>query len=289
MRKLEYLLGDARARGCSAVVTLGAVGSNHVLAAAVHAPRCGFRVRAAVYPRPSGRDTELAHRAALVRGAEVRIAPSRATLPAVAAALYARSALRGERPCWIPAGGSSAAGTVGYVAAAFELRRQIEEGLLPVPERVYLALGSGGTAAGLLAGFRLAGMATRVVAVRAARRSVANAGTVAALADATLARLARHGWRHGAAPFRATDLTVIDDHYGDGYGRSTPRAAEAVALAAETAGLILEETYTGKAMAGLIADLRAGAGAPRGPVLFWQTYGDPRRLPTPDAADAAHP
>ena len=278
VRKLEYLFGDAKAGGYSDVLTVGAVGSNHVLTTSVHASRCSLSVQSVQYPRPLGQDTDLAMRATIARGADVRIAPSRAAVPFVIGYCYARSLFRSNLPYWIPSGGSSVVGTVGYILAAFELKRQVEKGYLAEPERVYVALGSCGTAAGLLAGFRLAKMRTRVVAVRATPRSVASAYKTASLTNATLRFLTRRGWHHNTLPLRADDLTVIHSQYGKGYGVPTKRTHDSIRLAAETEGLVLEETYTGKAMAGLIDDIRSGQVGPSESIVFWHTYGNIRQM-----------
>jgi 1-aminocyclopropane-1-carboxylate deaminase/D-cysteine desulfhydrase-like pyridoxal-dependent ACC family enzyme len=52
VRKLEYLLADARARGATRLVTIGAVGSHHVLATTLYGRREGFAVEAALVPQP---------------------------------------------------------------------------------------------------------------------------------------------------------------------------------------------------------------------------------------------
>jgi D-cysteine desulfhydrase len=281
-RKLEYLFADAKAGGYSDLLTIGAVGSNHVLSTSVHAFRCGLSVQSVQYPRPLGRDTALAMRATIARGADVRIVPSKAAVPFAVGYRYIKGLLHCNPPYWIYSGGSSVVGTIGYVVAAFELKRQVEDGYLAEPERVYVAMGSCGTAAGLLAGFRLAKMRTRVVAVRATPQSVASAYKTAALANATLRFLARRGWHHNALPLRADDLTVIHSQYGKGYGLPTKRTHDSIRLAAETEGLVLEETYTGKAMAGLIDDILSGHVGPSDSIVFWHTYGDVGQLVPPD-------
>ena len=72
----------------------------------------------------------------------------------------------GYPPASFPVGGSSALGSVGWVGGGLEIAAQVAAGELPTPDRIYVALGSGGTAAGLLVGLRLAGLPSEVVAVR---------------------------------------------------------------------------------------------------------------------------
>ncbi len=197
-----------------------------------------------------------------------------------------RSELRsaGIDPLVIPFGGTNEHGTLGFVNAAFELADQIESGLLPEPDVVYVPFGSMGTAAGLAIGFAAEGIRARVQAVRvlpAAESDVEAQSRTVAEAVATL---------RGADPdFPQLErvhlaLDVRGEFLGDGYAVPTPGATRAVALAAE-AGLWLETTYTGKSLSALAHDA-AGGLLDDATVLFWNTYnsrpvaqGDPALLP----------
>jgi D-cysteine desulfhydrase len=65
-------------------------------------------------------------------------------------------------------------------------------------------------------------------------------------------------------------LEVRDGFLGEEYAAATRESLEAVALAAAH-NIHLETTYTGKALAALVADARAGQLAGK-TVLFWNTY-----------------
>ena len=272
IRKLELLLGQALCRGATAVATVGALGSNHVLATAVCASRVGLGSTAVTFPRPMSRAVIRTVLATATQGCRLIHLPSPALVPLAVATLRGTASLRGERLCWIAGGGSSALGTVGYVLAALELAEQVRAGELPEPAWLYVALGSGGTAAGLLAGLRIAGLGTRVRAVRVVPAMIIGARRTAALANAALELLAAAGWAHGAAPLRAADVEVIGDQLGDGYGHSTRASSAAVRLLRDAEQLACEETYTGKALAALVTDLGSGRIAPGDAALFWNTY-----------------
>ncbi len=268
VRKLEFLLGEARARGARRLVTLGAIGSHHVLATAIYGRQAGFAVDAVVFPQPLNdhvREQMLADAAA---GAALH--PVRGFL-GVPWRVYERR--RGDDVVWISSGGSSPIGSLGYVAAGLELLEQIARGELPRPDVIYVALGSCGTAAGLLVG--LAGAPTlprldaRVVGVRVVDRIVSNERVTRQLAARAAAHLAACGedWFNH---FHPPPFTVDHRFFGGGYGRSTPASDAAVARAAG-AGLTLEPTYTGKAMAALLADADSGALDGKR-VLFVNTY-----------------
>lgn len=242
VRKLEYLLADAKERGATDLVTWGAVGSHHVLATAVHGAAHDLRTHALLFAQPA---TAHVRRNAL---AIDQLCASWAVLPdlgrgAVAAAAHVLRVRRatGRTPYLVPIGGTSPLGVLGWIEGGIELAGQ-----LPEARRVYVAVGTGGTAAGLLAGLAVAGSDAEVVAVRVAPRLVANRAWIRALARRALAvrgsraRLGRlrmvHHWSCGA------------------YGRFDARVERAVARAGEV-GLALETTYTGKAFGAAVEEL----------------------------------
>jgi 1-aminocyclopropane-1-carboxylate deaminase/D-cysteine desulfhydrase-like pyridoxal-dependent ACC family enzyme len=264
VRKLEFLLAEARARGARRVATLGAIGSHHVLATALYGRQLGFEVEAVVFPQPITAHVREQILADCAAGATLR--PTRGYLGIPAAVLRAR---RAPETAWITAGGSSVTGTLGYVSGGLELLEQVQAGALPRPDVVYVALGSNGTAAGLMTSL-WTDIPVEIAAVRVSDRFVAGAGKVEKLARATAAHLTERlqgRWTRAGQP---PVLRVIGDQLGAGYGHPT-RASEAAVAAAAEAGLTLEPTYTGKCMAALLADARAGLLDGKR-VLFLQTF-----------------
>jgi D-cysteine desulfhydrase len=256
VRKLEFLLGDARARGRRAVVTIGATSSNDVLATAIHGGAAGLAVHAVVFPAAEDR-SELFRS----RGVGLTRVPGKSFVPLGVVGRGAASLAAGTGlPYLIGPGGSSPLGSLGYVAAALELARQVDDGLLPAPATIFVPYGSGGTAAGLAVGLALAGLPSRVVAVQVVERPWASPDKLRRLA-ARIARLLA-GLGVSVTPGK---IDVAEDQLGPGYARSTPAADLAVARGGD-AGLTLETTYSGKALSGLLA-----TSAPT-PVLFWLTY-----------------
>jgi 1-aminocyclopropane-1-carboxylate deaminase/D-cysteine desulfhydrase-like pyridoxal-dependent ACC family enzyme len=257
VRKLEFLLGEARARGAARVCTLGGIGSHHVLATAIYGRQAGFAVEAVLFPQPLTdhvREQLLADAAA---GAELVPTAGYAGVP-----LAVWRARRRPGAAWIAAGGSSVTGSLGWASGGVELGAQIERGELPPVDVIYVALGSCGTAAGLAAGFRQH-RPVELVGVRVVDRWVSGERVIARLVAGIERRIGR---RAGESP----RLRVEHRFFGGAYGRATPAADEAVRRAAD-AGLRLEPTYTGKAMAALLADARAGRLDGKR-VLFIHTY-----------------
>jgi D-cysteine desulfhydrase len=274
-RKLEWLLADARRRRKSTILTGGALGTNHGLATAIFARRLGMRTVLVLAPQP-----QTAHvRAQLERlsesGAEVHVAPGLWTSFLVAAWLtVARTGPGLRAPYLLPPGGSTPLGCVGYVRAAFELSEQIAAGEMPEPSHVVVALGSGGTAAGLLAGLRLAGLRSRLLCVRVSDVIPLDSGNVARLARRTLRLLGAHGVEVAGASRFAGTLRVEPRWIGRGYGHATAEGESAMDLLAEREGVTLDPVYTAKTVAALLA-LNKSRAFGDGPILYWHTYSAP--------------
>jgi 1-aminocyclopropane-1-carboxylate deaminase/D-cysteine desulfhydrase-like pyridoxal-dependent ACC family enzyme len=74
----------------------------------------------------------------------------------------------------------------------------------------------------------------------------------------------------------ADDLTVLEDYRGPGYGEPDDRVIEAMLIVGKAEGLILDPNYTGKAMSGLIGELRAGRIDPKETICFIHSGGLPQ-------------
>jgi D-cysteine desulfhydrase len=268
VRKLEFLLGDVRQRGCNAVLTYGGAGSNHALATAIYARQMGLRCSAVLTPEPateSVRRTLLYH---LAIGTSLVYARNYEEIKGKAQRVLDEA---GDACYEIPFGGASWVGTCGFVDAACELADQITAGELPQPDVIYIALGTTGSAAGLALGFALCGIETRIEAVQVTPPSMQPESVFARLFAETNRELNRRDVNVSllTEPFRQT--TLRDDQLGDGYAMPTAECREAAALMDEHLGLPASLTYSAKAMAGLIADARAGKLRDK-QVLFWNTY-----------------
>ncbi|HEX8645619.1 MAG TPA: pyridoxal-phosphate dependent enzyme [Thermoleophilaceae bacterium] len=265
-RKLEWILAAAKAGGFGTVVTFGGLGTNHGLATAVYGQREGMRCVLALAEQP--RDEHVERQLERLRAAATRVhltGTARRTALAVPWLALRYAQLRPPRPPYLlPPGGSSPLGAVGFVEAALELAEQVEAGELPEPSGVAVALGSGGSAAGLAAGLAIAGLRTRVDAVLVNDQLKLTEATVTRLARRTLRLLAKRGADvDGVVP---NEIRVVRGFMGAGYGHATPEAGEAQRLAAAAEDLALDPVYTGKTLAAI----RAGASG-GGPVVFWNT------------------
>jgi D-cysteine desulfhydrase len=271
-RKLEWILAAAKAGRFRTVVTFGGLGTNHGLATAIYARREGMDCVLALADQP--RDEHVERQLGRLRAAATKVyltgSARRTALSVPYLALRHAQPWPPRPPYLLPPGGSSPLGAVGFVEAALELTAQVEAGELPEPRAVVVALGSGGSAAGLAAGLALAGLRTEVHAVLVNDQLKLTEATVTRLARRTLGLLGRRGVDLRVEP---RPIRVVQGFMGAGYGHATSEAGEAQRLGAEAEGLKLDPVYTGKALAALLA----GA-AGDGPLVFWNTNnGQPLR------------
>jgi D-cysteine desulfhydrase len=254
VRALEWLLGGVGAG--DHVLTVGPRGSTHALATATYASQLGARVTVVRWPQemnPAAQRVDLRLRAA------ARVIDCSSVIAAYATALALRASMRVR---WIPAGGTSPLGILGYVNAALEILEQRTRGDCPSFSEVVVPLGTGGTAAGLALGFAIAGERVGVRAVRVAPRIIGSAARVQWLARRTALLIEkRAGIR--VPRVRREDLLVLSDYYAGGYGRAIRQPVEEAALAPHT--VKLDDTYSRKTFA-------AAVEAPPGDAVFWLTF-----------------
>ncbi len=270
VRKLAHLLADAQQRRAQRVVTVGSVGSHHVLATGVFGKLAGMHVDAALLPQPRTPHVLETVRASVAQGvglfpAESYTQAARLVQSWVAAGAY-----------YIPAGGSNRVGTLGIVEAAAELAAQVRAGELPEPDLIVLPLGSGGTTAGLLAGLASAGLRSRVLAVTVAEPPELFEHQARALAKTLVSKALR--------PHVLARLEIERGYLGAGYGHPTEASTHATEEAAK-AGILLDPTYTAKAFAATLA--RVALGAER-TILYWQTLSSAPLAPLLRGAPLEH-
>ncbi|HRP87012.1 MAG TPA: pyridoxal-phosphate dependent enzyme [Gammaproteobacteria bacterium] len=282
VRKLEFLLADALRRGHEAVFTFGVAGSNHALATAIYAQQLGLEALLLLTPQSNssfvGRNLKLGRWA----GARQLHCATEAEANRRARILELHGRGTGPAPYRIPGGGSSPLGTVGFVNAGLELAAQVRAGLIPEPDDLYVALGTMGTAAGLALGLAVAGLRTRLVLVRVVRADIASPQRFRSLYHGAARLLHQLDPRFPRVPLDTSRIELRHEFIGPGYARFTAEGMAALAFARQAFDIGLEGTYTGKALAALLADLRAGRLANRH-VLFWNTYNG---QPMPAAAMA---
>jgi 1-aminocyclopropane-1-carboxylate deaminase/D-cysteine desulfhydrase-like pyridoxal-dependent ACC family enzyme len=276
LRKLELICADARRIGADCLVTEGALESNHAsltsvvgsvlelpvslvlsgekgaVQSPVHAglqARCGAEVHLVEYDA-SHRESALA---------------ARVTVKETTAALLDDLRRRGHRPYWIPEGGCCPLGSYSFAMAFAEVHEQMR---MRGHERyeIYVAVGTGSTYAGLLCGAWRCGARVRIRGVSVAyprKRAIMQAR------KAISELCASQGWDSRGIE----EIEICDNYLGSGYGAPTAAANEAIDSVLCMEGLLLDLTYTGKAMAGALDLLARDASSL--PVVFWHTGGIP--------------
>ena len=276
VRQLEFHFGAAQARGADTVLVTGAVQSNLVRIAAAGARRLGMDIEIQLEERVE--DVDDLYRASgnvlldRVLGATLHAFPVGEDEGAADAALERRAralAAEGRRPYVIhSAPGHRPLGGLGYVVAAAEVMAQAAALGLGF-DAVVCPSGSALTHSGTLVGLRALGATVPVHGVCVRRDARRQGARVAELAAELAAMIDR------PAAFDAGDVEVSDAVHAPGYGRLNDAVREAMALAARHEALLLDPVYSGKAMAGLIVQVRAGRIAAGSRVLFIHTGGQP--------------
>ena len=281
-RKLEFLMGDALAKGADTIITQGAIQSNHARQTAAAAARLGLECHLLLEDRTGNNspDYTLNGNVLLDRlhGASLSKRPSGADMNAEMEALAADLRAKGKKPYVIPGGGSNPVGALGYANCALELVAQANERGLKIDHVVH-ATGSAGTQAGFVAGLAAinANIPVLGIGVRAPKEKQEQA--VFDLAVRTADYMGAPG------VVKREHIVANSDYVGPGYGLPTDGMAEAVKLLARFEGILLDPVYTGKGMAGLIDLVRKGFFPKDSNVVFLHTGGSAGLFAYPDAFD----
>jgi 1-aminocyclopropane-1-carboxylate deaminase/D-cysteine desulfhydrase-like pyridoxal-dependent ACC family enzyme len=266
VRKLQLVAAEAKSSGADTLITVGGVQSNHMRATAATAARLGMRCVLVANGTPPGTARANALLDALL-GAELHYVSSREERAPAMHSIAARLRSEGAKPYEVPLGASTPLGASAFALAVGELVGQLPSG--DVPEVIIHASSSGGTQAGLAAGCVLHDLPTRVIGISADDPAQSIGDEVRRIV-AGMESLAGNGGRDLAA---RAHIEVDDSFVGEGYGLASPASHEAQALAARTEALFVDHTYSAKALAALIAYVRAGRFSPEQTVLFWHTGG----------------
>jgi D-cysteine desulfhydrase len=260
VRKAERIVRVALARRSARLVTFGAAGSHHVLTLALAAREHGLGVAAVLGPQRSTPHVEQTLRASVAAG--VVVFPARHV---VGLGLQALGALR-RGDLLVPPGGSNVEGALGSAEAIAEVADDVRSGRLPEPDVIVVPVGSGGTAAGAVAGVLHHGLRSRVLGVLVVKNPFART-LVLGLAKRALAALGSP-----RATRELADRLILDGRFiGDGYGVATRAGTLALEVAREAAGIELDLTYTAKAFACVLELLQEPATSGPRTVLYFHT------------------
>ncbi len=267
-RKLEFLVADALDRHADTLITAGAPQSNHARQTAAAAAKTGLKC--VLVLRASGQPQSVRQGNLLLDellGAEIRWA-QREAVEATMMETANELSVKGYSPYLIPYGGSNPIGATGYVAAMEELMEQARQMGLNF-DRIVFASSSSGTQAGLVVGAKATGYTGQILGISVDEKREDLQRQAAKLATETAAHLGQ------IMKFAPGDIDVNADYLGEGYAIMGEPERQAIRLAAQTEGLLLDPVYTGRAFAGMLDLIRKGSLRRDETVLFWHTGGTP--------------
>jgi len=273
-RKLEYLLAEARPSGLRKVATFGGLQSNHARIAAAAARKVGLEPHLFYF---EARPKELTGNLMLNQLMDARMHfislgagdDGSRTIETTNRLVHLLAWLRLGRHSFIPVGGYSWRGGLGYVRAAVEIESQARA-LRIEKAHLVLAAGTGGTLAGLLAGLTLMDSSLSLLGI--------DVGKLWKRFPTSIARLATEVCAHLGAKrvFQPGEIPLLEGTYaGPKYGIPSPGGQAAILRLARTEGILLDPVYTGKAFAGMLDLIEKGGLGTKEPIIFLHTGGLP--------------
>lgn len=273
LRKLEFLLGVALEQRVDTLITVGGLQSNHARLTAAACARLGLACELVLTRTVPRRDSDYETNGNVLLdglfGARAHVFNGGVNALQKAESRAQALRLEGRKVMVIPVGGSTGIGCLGYARCAYEIAAQeIELGIHF--DVIVCANGSGGTHGGLMAGRISQGEGFDAVRSYSVLSGESDARTVTAqLVSSTLKEM---GFAQNVDP---AALSMDGSYLGEGYGIPTKAMEEAVKLMARQEGLLLDPVYSGKAFAGLLADIERGGLSTSRNVLFLMTGGIP--------------
>ncbi|MGA9797008.1 MAG: D-cysteine desulfhydrase [Rhizomicrobium sp.] len=281
-RKLEFLMGEALAKGCDTVITQGATQSNHARQTAAAAAKLGLECHILLEDRTGNNSPDYTMNGNVLldrlHGATISKRAKDSDMNAEMENLASGLRDKGKRPYIVPGGGSNPVGALGYANCALEMLHQANEMDLKIGHIVQ-ATGSAGTQAGFVAGLVAlnANIPVLGISVRAPKEKQ----------EANVFDLAQRTAEYFGAPgvVKREHIVANSDYVGAGYGIPTEGMREAVKLAARFEGILLDPVYTGKGFDGLVDHVRRGFFPKDSDVVFLHTGGSAGLFGYADALD----
>ena len=271
-RKLEFLVADALKQGADTLITCGGVQSNHCRLTLAAAVKEGLQCRLVLseidpgsYNPEAGGNVLLYH---LLGVEKIKTVPWGTDLMGELQSAAAEATADGRKPYIIPMGGSDPVGVLGYIACAEEIMAQTFASGLDI-QHIVLACGSAGTYSGLLLGLHGNNCKIPVTGISVLNPKGVLESRTFELMQQTMAYMGID------IKVPREDIVCFDEYLGTGYTRPTAEMISAVKLLARTEGVLLDPTYTGKAMAGLIDLVKKDYFGKNDNVLFLHTGGAP--------------
>lgn len=267
IRKLEFVVADALENKADTLITCGWIHSNHARATAIIAARLGMKCILVLRgTKPNQYEGNL-FLDKLV-GAEIRyVTPEdyerrNELMEEIADELKGK-----ERKGYpIPSGATNELGIWGYIRAAQEIKEQLDEKKLKL-DAIITAVGTGGVYAGLIIGKALFNLSPTIYGINIEEDGAYYKNTIYELIERWQERY------NIRVQISKEDIKIIDGYVGLGYGLSSTQERKTIRMVAQKDGIILDPIYTGKAMHGLIEEIKKGRFKKGERILFIHTGG----------------
>lgn len=246
IRKLEYVLYDAKQRGCDTLITCGGIQSNHCRATAYAGKKAGFDVYLVLRGEPQEypQGNLLLDKLLSAKIKYVTYEEYKERIDKIMEELAEELKREGKKPYIIPEGASNEIGCLGYVECMEEMKEFIEKEKI---EAIYLAVGSGGTYAGLLLGKKLLDMKVRLIGVIVCDSIKFFKGKIEDICHKAILQY------EFPLSISSEDIELIEGYIGAGYGIPYEEEIETIKKLANY-GIILDPVYTGKAFYGMLKE-----------------------------------
>lgn len=268
IRKLEFVVADAIKKGADTLITCGWVQSNHARATAIISAKLGLN---AILVLRGEKPQEFRGNLFLDKlvGAEIKyITPEEydKRVNEIMSNIANELQKNGHLGYSIPVGASTEIGIWGYIKAAEEIKEQLKKMDLKI-DAIITAVGSGATCAGLLIGKKLFDLDAAIYGVNVDESEKYYKDVIYELIQR---------WEKVYdmnTQLSKEDIRIIDGYVGPGYSLTTKEQRETIKLVARKQGIILDPVYTGKAMHGLVQEIKKGKFKKGQKVLFIHTGG----------------
>jgi len=267
IRKLEFILSDVLEKNADTLVTCGGFQSNHARATAILGTRFGLNSVLVLFGEDSPNLDGNLFLNKLV-GAQIKYIPQDRyeELDAIMEEESSKLQKEGRRPYIIPEGASDELGVWGYIKASLEIKKQLEKVKLKI-NKIVTAVGSGGTYAGLFLGSKIFDWPVQIYGINVKDTAQIFLDRIHELMMITKEKFKLK------VNFEKEELKIIDGYVGEGYAKSKKEELDLIKAVAENTGIILDPVYTGKAMYGLLDQLKKGRFLQKDKILFLHTGG----------------
>jgi D-cysteine desulfhydrase len=273
IRKLEFIFYDVLKKNADTLITCGGFQSNHARATAILGTRFGLKSVLVLFGEDSPNLDGNLFLNKLV-GAEIKYIPQDRydELDAIMEEVSSKLKEEGRRPYIVPEGASNELGVWGYIKASLEMKKQLEKmsagsmGKLKI-DKIVTAVGSGGTYAGLFLGSKIFDWQVQIYGINVKDTAQIFTDRIYELMMITKEKFKLK------VNFEKDQIKIIDGYVGEGYAKSKKEELDLIKLVAENTGIILDPVYTGKAMYGLLDQLKKEKFSKEDKILFLHTGG----------------